>query len=169
MSLKSIKSEINSLKQDKLKDEILYLYKNFKQVKDYYDNKYSEDSDAVFQKFKIAIRNEFFPTRGNPKKRLSVARKVISDFKKVCKNPTEIADLMIFYVETGVKFTNTYGDIDEAFYNSMESMFETALKFMQKNNILDNFKDRAEEIVEKTVDIGWGFHDSLVDLVGEYY
>jgi len=29
---------------------------------------------------------------------------------------------MLHYVETGTEFTNTYGDIDEPFYNSLISM-----------------------------------------------
>ena len=30
---------------------------------------------------------------------------------------------MLYYVECGVEFTNLYGDIDERFYSSLESMF----------------------------------------------
>ena len=30
-----------------------------------------------------------------------------------------MADLLLVYAETGVRFTNEYGDIDEAFYTNM--------------------------------------------------
>ena len=42
---------------------------------------------------------------------------------------------MIQYVENGVKFTNAFGDIDEPFYYSMESMFEKALEYIVENNL----------------------------------
>jgi hypothetical protein len=35
---------------------------------------------------------------------------------------------MLFYVEMGVRYTNQYGDINESFYTSMESMYENATK-----------------------------------------
>jgi len=169
MPIKDLKTELDRFSPDRLKEEILYLYKNFKQVKEYYDNKSDAGNDAIMDKYSEIILKEFFPDRGNPKLRLSVARKAISDFKKINKSPVDIAHLMVFYVETGVDFTNEYGDIDYPFYKSMESMFISTLKYMQKNKILPVFKERAEEIVGKTKDIGWGFHDSMVDLYGEYY
>jgi hypothetical protein len=55
----------------------------------------------------------------------SVARKAVSDYKKVSASKFGLADVMLYYVEMGVQFTNAYGDIDEAFYNSMESMYES--------------------------------------------
>lgn len=71
---------------------------------------------------------------------------------------------MIFYVETGVRYTEVYGDIDEAFYLSMESMYERAIKFVVLNNLADIFKDRLFAIVNTTVDMGWGFHDQLCEI-----
>ena len=42
---------------------------------------------------------------------------------------------MLFYVECGVEFTNMYGDINEAFYYSIESMFAD---FVRVLNSLDS-------------------------------
>jgi hypothetical protein len=86
-------------------------------VKEYYQIRLSDD-DGVLQKYKAIIEHEFFPVsdRKDPPARLSVAKKAITDYKKLTDSQVNIADIMVFYVETGVRFTNEYGDINEAFY-----------------------------------------------------
>ncbi len=78
----------------------------------------------------------------------------IRELKKTTKSQTDIADIIIFYVENGVEFTCDYGDIDERFYNSMESMFESALKFIKKYNLGKDFNTRCKKIVNDTDGIG---------------
>ena len=80
-----------------------------------------------------------------------------------------LSELMLFYTETGVKFTNEFGDIDESFYNSLTSVYSNALTLMHKENILDKFANRAKKIVDETNGIGWGFHDDLEDIYAEFY
>lgn len=76
---------------------------------------------------------------------------------------------MLFYVETGVKFTNDFGDINEGFYSSIETTYVAALKFMQKENLLYKFADRAGKVVSDTNGIGWGFHDYLCEVHFDFY
>lgn len=76
---------------------------------------------------------------------------------------------MLVYVETGVSFTNDFGDMNESFYSSLESMFMRAMKLMQKEGILNKFTDRAEAIVEDTRNVGWGFHDYLANVFYIYF
>ncbi len=51
----------------------------------------------------------------------------------------------------------------------MENTYTRALDLMYKNLILDKFQDRANMIVEDTINIGWGFHDNLADTYYQYY
>ncbi len=76
---------------------------------------------------------------------------------------------MLTYVETGVIFTNEFGDIEDGFYSSMETTYLAALTLMKKESLLDKFKDRASKVVSDTSGIGWGFHDSLADIYSEFY
>ena len=72
-------------------------------------------------------------------------------------------------LKTGVQFTNYYGDINEAYYNSLASTFKGALKLMQKHDILEMFSDRIFSLVKNTSDIGWGFNYQMLDTWAEYY
>ena len=96
-------------------------------------------------------------------------KKAISDFKKLGVSDDNLADLMLFYVETGVEFTNDFGDINESFYSSLEKTYEQALNLMRKNGLLEKFADRAEKIMSDTSDIGWGFHDYITQVYFEFY
>lgn len=122
----------------------------------------------VLEKYKKIIKNEFFPARGFGKVRLSIARKAVNDFKKITNSKTELADIMLFYVENGVEYTNDYGDIDEAFYSSMESVYESALSHISKSNLEDEFYECCDCVVSATSGIGWGFHDGLCDIFYTY-
>ena len=76
---------------------------------------------------------------------------------------------MLHFVECGGELTNTYGDIDENFYTSVENTYEKALEIIVNNGLLEKFKSRALKIVNDTENIGWGFHDYLGDLYYEHY
>jgi hypothetical protein len=119
-------------------------------------------------KYKEKVYEAFYPKRGYRFK-LSDGKKAISDFKKLEASKELLSELMLFYAETGVEFTNEFGDIDEPFYNSIASVYSNALKLMDKENILDKFADRTKKIVDDTSDIGWGFNDELGDIYSDFY
>jgi hypothetical protein len=76
---------------------------------------------------------------------------------------------MLAYVELGVRFTRTYGDIDAPFYRSMESMYASALHWIVKHGMRDAFGPRAEAIVTATQGMGWWFHDTLADTFDRWF
>lgn len=165
LTLSELKRHLKSSSPDELINDITELFKRFDSVKDYYQVKLApKDDTPIREKYKKIIKNEFFPARGLGKAKLSVAKKAVSDYKKVSANPAGVADVMLFYVEQGVQFTNEYGDIDESFYNSMESMYENVLKWLIKCDLRDEFQARCQKIVTDTSHIGWGVHDGLSDL-----
>jgi hypothetical protein len=91
------------------------------------------------------------------------------DYKRVASSVEGIADIMLCYVEAGVGFTVDFGDIDEPFYLSMERMYRAALEHLHEHGLLEQFEVRCSWIVEKTSDVGWGFHDTLGDIYEEYF
>jgi hypothetical protein len=42
---------------------------------------------------------------------------------------------MLVYVETGVQFTNDYGDIGDGFYSCLEKTYVQALEILSKEDI----------------------------------
>ena len=167
--INDLKRNLNESTKEDLIKSIVDLYQKNAFVKDYYTIKYGlGNSLSILKKHKDIINNEFFPERGEGRGRLSVAKKAITDFKKLSDDKTAIAELMIFYVESGVNYTDCYGDIDWSFYRSMATMYDRTLEFITINNLMKLFGDRCLKIVEDTVDMGWGFHDQLVESYYDY-
>jgi hypothetical protein len=68
-----------------------------------------------------------------------------------------------------ISFLFKMNSFSKDYYSSMESMFENALKFIQKHNLGKNFNTRCKKIVADTDGIGWGFHDRLGYLYDFYF
>ena len=170
ISKSTLKTYLNQRSREQLIADIADLFTKFRVVRNYYQARlYPVDEEQLVRKYKTVIQREFFPERGFGKARRSVARQAISEYKKVSRDPLGLADLMIFFVEMGVRFTNEYGDIDEPFYNSMESMYHKALQHIMKYAVQDTFELRCRKIVDDSYHTGWGFHDTLSEMFYEYY
>lgn len=163
-------SEVKSMLKNQSKEELVKLivdsYKAIPQLKEYITVKYANQDtiEQIAEVYKDKIYNVFFPQNMNAQFKISNAKKVISDFKKLCSNQKIVIDLMIYYVEMGVEFTNTYGDIDEDFYNSVEGMYEVVVNDINKSKdskIFRIYGDRLTSVIDNTRGIGWGFHDGL--------
>ena len=173
MSMKKFKDYLKTQDDESLRDELLMLYKTFEVVREAYTPRIDPSNiEKVIDKYKQVLKEQFWPQsakRDLPKLNYSVARKAISDFKKINPNPMAIIDLQMTYVEYGVKCTLEYRDIDERFYISMESMFHKTLKDIKKNGLLDQFEKRCLEIQQKTRDLGWGFGAAITEICMEYF
>lgn len=77
---------------------------------------------------------------------------------------------MLFYVETGVEATNTYGDLYEEFYSSVGKMYWSVIEAINNHKdsrIFSVLSKRLKAVVDDTGGIGWGFHDNLTEMYHE--
>lgn len=104
---------------------------------------------------------------GNP--RLGDARKLIRDYRKATQDSLGSLDLMLHYVETGTRFTNSYGDIDEPFYNSLISVlngfYQDLFKSPDPQAIYQRFGDRLGRLRNAAARIGWGYGDTVEEIL----
>lgn len=171
VSIPDLKRALRSYDHDVLISMMVECYKMSDDVKNYIHVLLNPEEaiNDLYIKTQKVIFNEFFPEKGFAKLRLAQAKKAITEFKKYSKDELKTLDLMIYYVEVGVDFTNTYGDINERFYSSIGAMYESALKKIDGDDRIESlFKDRLKSIVDKTSEIGWGFHDYLADVYYTY-
>lgn len=160
-----LKAYLTQCSKQELEHDLDDLFSKFEVVRNYYQSKLMpKDNLQLSDKYRRIINNEFFPRRGFGRARLAIAKKAITDYKKVCASPDQLADLMLFYVESGVNFTNAYGDITATFYSSMETMYAQAAQHIIKHDMRHLFQERCAQIMRKTEGIGWGFHDTMRDI-----
>ena len=67
------------------------------------------------------------------------------------------------------KIHREFGDIDERFYNSVESALEELFTLLhgETREMYPQFRDRLARVERMTDGIGWGFHDFVGDVVGQ--
>ena len=128
-----------------------------------------DESGEVLEKYRARIVEQFFPDRGFGKLKLGEARKAIREYRKATGNLAGTAELLMAYVENGVRFTCEYGDIDERFYHSVESVLDELATLLrgEARELYPQFYDRLVQVRRMTAGIGWGFHDYIADVVGE--
>jgi len=168
-SKKELKKFLNDLSKDELIKEFERLYSKFAQVKTYYDVELSGDTSSLLDEAKRKIENEYFPLRGFGKARSGEVKKIIDEFSKISIYPKDVIELYLFRFQMAVRFTKSFGDIDEPFYNSAYNAFAKALKLIEQHGYENEFKVRCEEILEELGDIGWGFSDGVQSLFYNYF
>lgn len=168
MSKAQLKKCLSKLTKEQVIEVVLELYDARKEAKEYLDYYVNPNDDEKLDEYKKIIYNEFYPNRGEPKCRFSVCRKAVSDFKKLKPDSISIADLMLFYIETGVSFTADYGDMWEQYYTALENNFGKAMEFINNNGYLEEFRPRIEKMLKMSEKCGWGFPDTLYDFYYEF-
>lgn len=162
MKLTDLKKQLNTMDKAELIALICRLYKGSKQSQNMIEIELCGDAaeEQLVVDCQKQIRAAFFGKSLS----LKTARKVISDFKKVSRNQENVAELMLTYVECGVEFTNVYGDIDEAFYCSIEAMFMDYVKLlnsMEHDGCYQKHAARLAKVCYNASDIGWGFSEEI--------
>lgn len=155
----NLKKELQKLTKEQLIEQVMDLYKKYKPVKEYYDSYLNPNEKELLEKYKEIITNEFYPKRGEPKMRFSVAKKAIADFKALGPSPLLLADLLLLLPEVATELTRDFGDMWEQYYISAANNFDAALKFISSQELFPQFKERIKKCVEMASECGWGYGD----------
>ena len=171
MSKTELKKHLLSLSKEQVIERVLGLYDTCKPAKDYFEYYLNPNEKEQVEKYKAIIVNEFYPKGkyAEAKTRFSVAKKAIADFRSLNPSPELLGDLMITLPEMACKFTFDFGDMWEQYYNSAATNFGLALKFLEKNGLLEQFQHRCEDCVKYAKPCGYGFADEINELFYEYY
>jgi len=168
MSLAKLKKELNTFDKNNLIELITELYKKNSTVKEYLDFFVNTNEDKILHRYRKKIANAFNPT-GRYALKLNDAKQAIADFKKTGLPDTMLADLMLFYAESAMDFTNTYGDVDDPFYASLAKMYSQALHLLNKEDALEKFRERALKVMDMSGNIGWGMDDYITNTYYQYF
>jgi hypothetical protein len=165
IKVSELKKQLKQYDQKELVELIVEMFKNNKDVQNFLSSKLLGDEaiEGLFTQARKKVENEFFPDRGHGKLRLAEAKKEINVFKKTTNDQKRTVDLMLFYVEQGVEFTSSFGDISEGFYTSMIKMFDQVAEECDRDEELYKaFSSRLDNVVSAAPE-GWGFQDALMD------
>lgn len=132
----------------------------------------NETVDSGLAPYKERIRKAVSPRE--PWKqdvRLSEGRKAISDYRKARGDARGLLGLMMYYVQCGNDFTLEFGDIDEAFYDSLCSMVDGIKDRLLAEDdaaLAAEFLPLLEQEFERIDgEMGWGYPDEVADHISD--
>ena len=164
MSKSQVKKLLSSMSKEEVINVVMELYDARKEARDYLDYYANPDETNELEKFKKIVLKEFDDDISrNPQCRFSVCRKALSDFKKLTPSSDTLAEAMVFYMERVYEFSFCAGDLWEQYYDSAISNFQSTLKFLIKNNLLESMMPRIVQIMAWSWPCGYGFHDETGD------
>ncbi len=121
------------------------------------------DTSELLSKFQSELEKAFRASGRLPTMKVGGAKKALSAYVKVAA-PAEALDAELQYVEAGVRCLHAYGDWPENNYNSMEGVFEQALKRAATLHPEQIPFKRLEQLVRKADHFGYGFSDQIKSL-----
>lgn len=158
-----VKRKIVNLDQKQIVQLVGDLYRLSKENREFLHARF-EIGDDPLASYKKTIRESMYPNVYRDKPiQISKAKDAIRRYSKAVGDPLGEAELITFFVECGNSFTVEYGDIDEDFYNALNLMYKRAIERVLSlpTEQRDEFRDRLEEIMTSSGNIGWGYHDEL--------
>ncbi|HEV2438179.1 MAG TPA: hypothetical protein VG077_19475 [Verrucomicrobiae bacterium] len=165
----SIRQRLNDWSKPALIALVKDLYEVSPDNRDFLHARFQADESpgAALEKYRRKIVEQFFPPRDDGKLKLGEARKAIRDYRKATGNLEGTIDLMLTYVENGTEFTQEFGDINESFYNSLESVLNEMAQLLmaEGREFYPKFRERAQRLATRADGIGWGYGDALRDQV----
>lgn len=165
-SWSDIKKSLAEYDRPALLGLIADLYAFNPQNKTFLHARFSPGSESIKPYLKIIDEALYPDIYKNKPVQIAKAKKAISDYIKAAGDPKGMLELMVFFVETGTKFTVNCGDMYEEFYLALEQMYCKALDLLltMDEETIDDYYNRFEDMVTSTINVGWGFHDSLDEM-----
>jgi hypothetical protein len=99
------------------------------------------------------------------------ARKAINEYKKATGDIHGTVDILLTYVERGTAFTSDFGDIDEPFYERLETALSNVVDLIKASptriQLYQNFRPRFLILRKEAGWMGWGYGDTVNEIVAE--
>jgi hypothetical protein len=173
-SWRNVKQAISHWSDDQLRGLVQDLYRLNTINADFLHTRLLPDTgkDQLLAPYKKRIREAISPEEPwHEDVRLSDASRAISDYKKAKGDVRNLLTLMVYYVQCGNDFTLEFGDINEAFYDSLCSMVDQ----IKKRLIAEEDAEIAAEFLPmleqefKRIDgqMGWGYPDEVEEQIAE--
>lgn len=156
MSKRDLKKYLAGLPKEELEEQLTALYDKFSDVKGYYDFVFNPKEEKLEQDAKQKIANEYFPLKNKrPKLRRSTAQKFIKHFLTLGVDPYVVTDIMLFNVETAMKYSAKRELKYTSFYKSMLNSYKQAADYAIVNGIIADHKARLKAIQDEAFSQKW--------------
>src|SRR5471030_3431524 len=125
----------------------------------------------ILKPYKTTISRWLWPDISrNQDTSISKAKKAIADYKKPVGRPEDLAELMTYYCEQAVGFSNEVGLADEGYFDSLVPMFAQVLKLAMSLPVEERgtLLGRLDQVRRISHNFGYGVGDEMDELLEDY-
>jgi hypothetical protein len=129
--------------------------------------------EALLKTYRQRIKDDFFGEDEwgmSESPNMLVAARSIKDYRERTGDTLGILDLMLTFMEEGTRFTNSYGDMEESFYEGLELMLDDFKELLLAHPELYEEGDLAQRLIKllrNAGDIAWGYGDYVTEQIDE--
>jgi len=107
-------------------------------------------------------------SRRNANPSVATARKALSEYTKAIGDPLGILELRIFWCETAVDFSMSFGFADAGYLDALIRQYRDACNAIPgiQEPLLTQYIERLEN-VRDDANMGYGVGDAMVDILGD--
>jgi hypothetical protein len=170
MTLATFKKNIQKMDAEELKAELILLFSKLKPVQDFYaqDVLSDKEREAILDKYKKKVYGQFYTRTGNPRDVSNAfLRSLIKEFEQTAAFSYDVADLLLYRVETATEFANQFGGMPDADYNAAITAFEKFLKIVKRDELKKHFQDRITTML-RADNLDYWYTEELKTLAEEY-
>jgi hypothetical protein len=167
-SWSDVRHTIENLEQNKIVKLVADLYRFSNENQSFLHARFGIGNDPLAP-YKKTIEECMYPDVYTDEPiQISKAKSAISAYSDATGDPYGEAELMIFFVECGTRFTVDFGDMYDDFYDALNRMYQKAIDRVLSlpEERQSSFRERLKQIMISSSGIGWGYHDILSD---DYY
>jgi len=121
----------------------------------------------VLKPYKETIERWLWPdVLGNQDTSVAKAKRAISSYRKAVGEPSEVAELMVFYCEQAAGFCSDVGYQDDGYFDALVRMFEQALTiaYQLPSGDPDALIARLDRVRAVSHNFGYGVGDDMDSL-----
>ena len=164
-----VKTKLAAFDRPGLLDLIKDLYAANKDNQAFLHTRFALGND-VLEPYKATIARWLWPdVIRNQNPSVAKAKQAVANYKKAVNDPAGLAELMVFYCEQAIGFSNDVGYCDDSHLTALVRMFEQAFIVVDalSPDVADPLIDRLEH-VRVIGDIGYGVGSELDYIFANY-
>jgi Family of unknown function (DUF6155) len=164
ITLKTLKTHLNALTEQELRDEVIALFTKLEQVKGHYTQELAsgDDRKKMLETYKRKVAKQYWTNETDPRERINNVhiKKILTEFEKVSVFPHELADLLLYRVEEHTKYASAFGWLTDAETNPVVTSFKKAVRLIRTQKLETYFETRILRLL-KTENAGWWYIESM--------
>ncbi len=145
MAKKSLLKELEKQEPEELLRLLEEVSRRFPVAEMYLRMEFGFEAAPILEKYRKALRKEYFPTRGRGKARVSRADRILKEFALVSAFPEDLLEMHWFQLELAIRYYVNFGHEYEPFIKGLLRNWQKVMDLARDAGNLADYVEKMEE------------------------